>query len=123
MPFSGEAYAELVATVFPVVEAAALCAARPYGFLVVFPLFIWMGLQGAARTVLALALGAPMIVGVYAVMSAPSAEFPAETLIVLIAKEFMIGAFLGAPSASAKTVRAAPCNPIQINSGNTTKKP
>jgi type III secretion protein T len=67
-------------------RSVALVLARPLGFLVLFPVFGWLGLTPLIRLALAVAIALPMM---------PSMPDPVEGLAVLLAKEFVIGAALG----------------------------
>lgn len=85
---------ELVEFALPIMQAAALIIARPLGFLLVFPLFTWLGLEGMIRNVVALAIGLPLIGGVYDDLAASAVPFAAEFIMILAAKEFLIGVVL-----------------------------
>lgn len=85
---------ELVTFVLPIMQAAALVVARPLGFLLVFPLFSWLGLEGMIRNVVALAIGFPLMGSVYADLVNSAVPLPAEFIMILAAKEFLIGVVL-----------------------------
>ena len=86
---------QLVQFFLPLVEAAALVFARPLGFIVVFPLFTWLGLQGMIRNVTALAFGAPFFTTIYMQIAGSPEAFPAEYVVLLAGKEFLVGLTLG----------------------------
>ena len=86
---------ELVQFILPLVEAGALAFARPLGFIIVFPLFSWLGLQGMIRNVTAIAFGAPFIVLLYTQIAGSPESFPAEYIVMLAGKEFLVGVTLG----------------------------
>lgn len=87
---------EIILFVLPFVHAAALALARPLGFLIVFPLFNWIGLQGMVRNAVALAIGMPFIQTIYTGIAADgTAPLDAQVILMLSAKEFAIGALLG----------------------------
>ena len=86
---------ELIEVVLPVVQAAALILARPLGFIIVFPVFGWLGLQGMVRSVTAFVIGFPMLATVYADLVSNTTPLTAEVIVALSAKEFLVGAVLG----------------------------
>jgi len=86
---------EVVEFILPLVQAGALIVARPLGFIIVFPLFSWLGLQGMIRNVTALAFGSPFLFMIYTQISAAPETFPAEYLTMLAGKEFLVGVTLG----------------------------
>ena len=77
---SGDGLADLFRSV-------ALIVARPLGFLVLFPVFGWLGMTPLIRVVVAFAIALPMMA---------SLPIAVEGLPFLLAKEFIIGAALGA---------------------------
>jgi len=79
----------------PLMQAAALIIARPLGFIIVFPVFGWMGLVGMIRTVTAFVIGFPLFEMVYVDLLAANTTLNAEYIVTLVAKEFMVGAILG----------------------------
>ena len=88
-------HASFLAELLPVLEAAGLTIARPLGFLTLFPVFAWMGLQGMIRNAVALMIGSPMLAQAYAEVVSAAGFLPPEYLMVLMIKEFLIGAVLG----------------------------
>ncbi len=86
---------ELVEFILPLIEAGALTFARPLGFIIAFPLFSWLGLQGMIRNVTALAIGAPFLTLVYTQLAASPEPLPAEYIMLLAGKEFLVGLTLG----------------------------
>lgn len=86
---------DLVEFILPLIQAAALTSARPLGFIVVFPLFTWLGLQGMIRNVTAIAFGAPFIALIYARLANTTDPLPAEYIVMLSGKEFLVGVTLG----------------------------
>lgn len=98
---------QLVETLLPLIQAAALILARPLGFIIVFPVFGWLGLVGMIRTVTAFVIGFPMLAIVYADLTAAATPLAAEFIVTLVAKEFLVGAIigvvLGAPFWAAET--------------------
>lgn len=102
-----ESLLELITTLLPIVEAGALVVARPLGFIMVFPVFGWFGLVGMIRTVTAFVIGFPMLQVAYLDLANTGAPLAAEFIVVLVAKEFIVGAVvgivLGAPFWAAET--------------------
>ncbi len=86
---------EVVQFILPLVEAGALTFARPLGFIIVFPLFSWLGLQGMIRNVTAIAFGSPFLLMIYTQISGSPETFPAEYIVLLAGKEFLVGVTLG----------------------------
>ncbi len=86
---------QLVQFFLPLVEAAALTFARPLGFIIAFPIFTWFGLQGMVRNVTAIAFGSPFLLMIYAQVAAAPEPFPAEYIVLLTGKEFLVGITLG----------------------------
>jgi len=86
---------ELVEFILPVIKAAALTFARPLGFIIVFPMFSWLGLQGMIRNVTAIAFGAPFLMLVYTQISIAPEAYSAEYIAMLAGKEFLVGITLG----------------------------
>lgn len=101
---------DLVTTLLPLIEAGALVLARPLGFILVFPVFTWLGLQGMIRTVTALVIGMPFLAVVYGDLTAAAAPLPTHFVATLAAKEFLvgivIGVILGAPFWAAEVAGA-----------------
>lgn len=101
------AMSDLVAALFPFIEAGALIVARPLGFILVFPVFGWLGLVGMIRTVTAFVIGFPLLEVVYTDLATSGAPLAAEYVVTLVAKEFLVGAVigivLGAPFWAAET--------------------
>ena len=86
---------QLVEFIFPLIQAAALTFARPVGFIIAFPLFTWLGLQGMVRNVTAIAIGTPFLVVVYSQLAAEVEPLAAEYIVMLAGKEFLVGLTLG----------------------------
>lgn len=87
---------EFVLFLFPILQSAALVIARPLGFLIVFPLFQWIGLQGMVRNAVALAIGLPFAQIVYTgIAGEGGVPLDPQLIVVLSIKEFAIGALLG----------------------------
>jgi type III secretion protein T len=86
---------QLVQFFLPLVEAAALTFARPLGFIIAFPLFAWLGLQGMVRNVTAIAFGSPFLVLIYAQIIQSPEPLAAEYVVLLTGKEFLVGITLG----------------------------
>lgn len=86
---------EVVQFILPLIEAGALTFARPLGFIISFPLFTWLGLQGMIRNVTAIAFGSPFLLMVYTQIGASPETFPAEYIVMLAGKEFLVGITLG----------------------------
>ncbi len=86
---------QVVQFILPLVEAGALVFARPLGFIIVFPLFTWLGLQGMLRNVIAIAFGSPFLVMIYTQIVGSPETFPAEYIVMLAGKEFFVGLTLG----------------------------
>lgn len=103
----GSLFTELVEVLLPLIQAAALIVARPLGFIIVFPVFGWLGLQGMIRNVTAFVIGFPLLESVYADLLIQSTPMAAEFIVTLVAKEFLVGAVigvvLGAPFWAAET--------------------
>lgn len=80
-------------------EAAALSAARIYGFTLAFPIFNWLGLSGVLQMGVAIGLAVPLMGPIYAEIGDPSVglagDLPSWLLVTLIAKEVVIGLMLG----------------------------
>ena len=91
----------------PLVQAAALVVARPLGFVIIFPVFTWLGLMGMVRNVTAFVIGFPLFQSVYADLITVNSTLGAEFIVTLVAKEFMVGGIiaivLGAPFWAAET--------------------
>ncbi len=91
----------------PLLQAAALIIARPLGFIIIFPVFSWMGLVGMIRTVVAFVIGFPLFELVYVDLLAANTTLEAEYIVTLVTKEFLVGAIiaivLGAPFWAAET--------------------
>jgi len=102
-----ESLLELMTALLPIVEAAALVVARPLGFIIVFPMFGWLGLVGMIRTVTAFVIGFPMLQVAYLDLANTGAPLAPEFIVTLVAKEFLVGAvigiILGAPFWAAET--------------------
>jgi len=102
-----ETLLELITSLFPIVEAGALVVARPLGFIMVFPVFGWLGLVGMIRTVTAFVIGFPMLEVVYLDLVTTGQPLAAEVIVMLVGKEFLVGAvigiILGAPFWAAET--------------------
>ncbi len=102
-----ESFLDLMTVLFPILEAAALVVARPLGFVIIFPVFGWLGLVGMIRTVTALVIGIPMMQAVYLDLAIASVPLAPEYIVALVAKEFLVGALLaiilGAPFWAAET--------------------
>jgi len=81
--------------VMPYIQAAALVFARPLGFIIVFPMFEWIGLRGMIRNVIAVAIGLPYVQTVYVGIAGDGIPLDAEFILLLAGKEFLIGAVLG----------------------------
>ena len=90
-----ESILELITTLLPFVEAGALVVARPLGFIIVFPVFVWLGLVGMIRTVTAFVIGFPMMQVVYLDLATTGAPIAAEIIVLMVGKEFLVGAVLG----------------------------
>lgn len=88
--------AEMTYVYMPWLQAAALCIARPLGILTVFPVFIWLGLQGPVRNVFALAMAAPAIPEVHLHLVSLAEPLGAQNLGLLMVKEVLVGVALGA---------------------------
>jgi len=105
-----ESLFELMTALLPVVEAAALVVARPLGFIIIFPVFGWLGLVGMIRTVTAFVIGFPMLQVVYLDLANTGAPLASEFVVALVAKEFLVGGvigiILGAPFWAAETAGA-----------------
>lgn len=86
---------ELVEFIFPVIQASALTFARPLGFIISFPLFTWLGLQGMVRNVTAIAFGSPFLLMIYAQLTGAAEPLSAEYVVMLTGKEFLVGITLG----------------------------
>lgn len=86
---------EIIELVLPVIQASALTFARPLGFILVFPLFTWLGLQGMIRNVTAIAIGSPFMMDIYLRIVASPGTFPVEYIVMLAGKEFLVGVTLG----------------------------
>jgi len=103
----GGALPGLIELMLPLIQAAALIVARPLGFIIVFPVFGWMGLVGMIRTVTAFVIGFPMFEFVYGDLLAANTNLEAEFIVMLVGKEFLVGAVigivLGAPFWAAET--------------------
>ncbi len=97
----------LIELMLPLIQAAALIVARPLGFIIVFPVFGWLGLVGMIRTVTAFVIGFPMFTVVYGDLIVANTSFDAEYIVLLVSKEFLVGAIigvvLGAPFWAAET--------------------
>jgi len=86
---------DLILFVMPYIQAAALVFARPLGFIIVFPMFEWIGLRGMIRNVIAVAIGLPYVQTVYVGIAGDGIPLDAEFILLLAGKEFLIGAVLG----------------------------
>lgn len=97
----------MIEVMLPLLQAAALIIARPLGFIIIFPVFSWMGLVGMIRTVIAFVIGFPLFELVYVDLLAANTTLDAEYIVTLVTKEFMVGAIiavvLGAPFWAAET--------------------
>lgn len=97
----------LIELMLPLIQAAALIVARPLGFIIVFPVFGWLGLVGMIRTVTAIVIGIPMFEVVYGDLITANTTLEAEYIVMLVGKEFLVGAIvgivLGAPFWAAET--------------------
>ena len=102
-----EALPGLIELMLPLIQAAALIVARPLGFIIVFPVFGWMGLVGMIRTVTAFVIGFPMFELVYGDLLSANINLAPEVIVMLVGKEFLVGAVigivLGAPFWAAET--------------------
>ena len=102
-----EALPGLIELMLPLIQAAALIVARPLGFIIIFPVFGWMGLVGMIRTVTAFVIGFPMFESVYGDLLLANINFAPEVIVMLVGKEFLVGAVigivLGAPFWAAET--------------------
>lgn len=85
----------LIDAVLPLVTSGALGTARPLGFMMIFPIFGWIGLKGMVRNVVALGIAIPMIPAIYQTM-AFGGTYPAQSIALLVGKEVLVGAALGA---------------------------
>ncbi|HRJ69010.1 MAG TPA: flagellar biosynthetic protein FliR [Beijerinckiaceae bacterium] len=88
----GDGFFEL-ATLFTM--AATIGFARYYGFTFVFPLFSWMQVRGPLRFAIALGLSMPSIILVYGQLRS-GGLVPTGMWAVLVAKEALVGALIGA---------------------------
>ncbi len=95
-PTGADLVAEMSHMYMPWLQAGALAVARPLGILTVFPVFIWLGLQGMLRNVFALAMAVPAIPEVHAHLTGLVEPLGAQNLGFLIVKEVLIGIALGA---------------------------
>ena len=77
------------------IQAGSLVIARPLGFLLIFPVFSWFGLQGMIRTVTAFVIGVPLLNSVYSDLLVAGTPMAAEMIVTLVAKEFLVGAVIG----------------------------
>ncbi len=97
----------MIEVMLPLLQAAALVIARPLGFIIIFPVFSWMGLVGMIRTVVAFVIGFPLFESVYVDLLAANTTLEAEYIVTLVTKEFMVGGIiavvLGAPFWAAET--------------------
>lgn len=105
-----ESMLQLITTLFPFVEAGALVVARPLGFIIIFPVFGWLGLVGMIRTVTAFVIGFPLLQVAYLDLVNTGAPLAPEFIVTLVGKEFLVGAvlgiILGAPFWAAETAGA-----------------
>lgn len=103
----GSLFTELVEFMLPLMAAAALILARPLGFIMIFPVFGWLGLQGMIRNVTAFVIGFPLLESVYTDLLIANTPMAPELIVTLVAKEFLVGAVigivLGAPFWAAET--------------------
>ncbi len=90
---------DVAKTLLGFVEAGALAMARLYGFVLVFPLFSWLGVTGTLQAAISLGLAIPLIQPFYLEIADATTglagDLPAWFLTTLIAKELLIGVVLG----------------------------
>ncbi len=86
---------EFIELILPLIQAMALTFARPLGFIISFPLFTWLGLEGMARNAVAIVIGSPFVLAVYTQLTAAAVPLPAEYIVLLSGKEFLVGITLG----------------------------
>ena len=91
----GAELTDLITTLMPLIQAAGLILARPLGFIILFPVFGWLGLVGMIRTVTAFVIGFPMMELVYGDLIAANTPLAAEYIVLVVGKEFLVGAVLG----------------------------
>lgn len=82
------------------VESAALGAARIYGFILVFPVFAWLGIRGFLHMAVAIGLSIPMLQPIFLSFGDPAggglaSDAPTWLLVALTAKEIVLGVLLG----------------------------
>lgn len=85
------------------VAAAAIATARPYGFIIAFPLFSWLGVRGLLQAAIAISLGLPLAlaliggpaIGAETPFAAATADMESWLITTLVAKELFIGLALG----------------------------